>query len=148
MFLQVKVKKEDQNFFCFLCWPDGDLTQEPQEYCITCISSELGLLPGCYNFALERTAEDSEKEFGQELPKRWRPTSTSTIHWNKLQQRKDAMGLVKDLTSQSSSATVKGWWCRYRLKIERTKSRAKIGHWQVTNRESAGRTLVYRVRGI
>jgi len=32
MFFQVKVKKEDQNFFRVLWWPNGDLSQEPQEY--------------------------------------------------------------------------------------------------------------------
>ena len=35
MFFQVKVKKEDQNFLRFLWWSNGDLTQEPQEHCMT-----------------------------------------------------------------------------------------------------------------
>ena len=64
MFFQVKVKKEDQNFFRFLWWPNGDLTQEPQEYCMTVHLFGAGSSPGCSNFALKRTAEDGEKEFG------------------------------------------------------------------------------------
>ena len=48
MFFQVKIKKEDQNFLCFFCWPEGGLTQEPQEYCITVHLFETGLSPGCY----------------------------------------------------------------------------------------------------
>ena len=64
MFFQVKVKKEDQNFFRFLWWPNGDLSQEPQEYCMTVHLFGAGSSPGCSNFALKRTAEDGEKEFG------------------------------------------------------------------------------------
>ena len=56
MFFQVKVKTEDQNFFRFLWWPDGDLTQEPQEYCMTVHLFGAGSSPGCSNFALKRTA--------------------------------------------------------------------------------------------
>ena len=63
MFFQVKVKKEDQNFFRFLWWPNGDLTQEPQEYCMTVHLFGAGSSPGCSNFALKSTAEDGEKEF-------------------------------------------------------------------------------------
>ena len=64
MFFQVKVKKEDQNFFRFLWWPNGDLTREPQEYCMTVHLFGAGSPPGRSNFALKRTAEDGEKEFG------------------------------------------------------------------------------------
>jgi len=35
MFFQVKVTKEEQDYPRFLWWPNGDLTQEPQEYCMT-----------------------------------------------------------------------------------------------------------------
>ncbi|KAK2564378.1 hypothetical protein P5673_011803 [Acropora cervicornis] len=64
MFFQVKVKKEDQNFFRFLWWSNGDLTQEPQEHCMTVHLFGAGSSPGCSNFALKRTAEDGEREFG------------------------------------------------------------------------------------
>ena len=64
MFFQVKVKKEDQNFFRFLWWSNGDLTQEPQEHCMTVPLFGAGSSPGCSNFALKRTAEDGEREFG------------------------------------------------------------------------------------
>jgi len=64
MFFQVKVKEKDQNCFCFLWWQNGDLSQEPQEYCMTVHLFGAGSSPGCSNFALKRTAEDGEKEFG------------------------------------------------------------------------------------
>ena len=64
MFFQVKVKKEHQNFFRFLWWPNGDLSQELQEYCMTVHLFGAGSSPECSNFPLKRTAEDGEKEFG------------------------------------------------------------------------------------
>ena len=64
MFFQVKVKKEDQDFFRFLWWPDGDLTQEPHEYCMTVHLFGAASSPECSNFALKCTAEDGEKTFG------------------------------------------------------------------------------------
>lgn len=64
MFFQVKEKKEDQNFFCFLWWSDGYFTQKPQEYCMAVHLFGVGSSPGCSNFALKRTAKDCEREFG------------------------------------------------------------------------------------
>ena len=64
MLFQVKVKKEDQDFFRFLWWPGGDLTQEPHEYCMTVHLFGAGSSPGCSNFALKCTVQDGEKEFG------------------------------------------------------------------------------------
>ena len=64
MFFQVKVKKEDQDLFRFLWWPD-----EPHEYCMKVHLFGAGSSPGYSNFALKCTAEDGEKKFVQELPK-------------------------------------------------------------------------------
>ena len=64
MFYQVKVKKADQDFLRFLWWPNGILTKEPEEYCMTVHLFGGGSSPGCLNFALNCTAEDGENEFG------------------------------------------------------------------------------------
>ena len=55
IFFLVKVPKGDQNFLRFLWWPNGDLTQEPQEYCMTVHLFGTCSSPGCSNFALNRT---------------------------------------------------------------------------------------------
>ena len=55
MFFQVKVKKEDQNFFRFLWWSNGDLIQEAQEHCMKVHLFGAGSSPGCSNFALKQT---------------------------------------------------------------------------------------------
>ncbi|XP_068704372.1 uncharacterized protein [Montipora capricornis] len=60
MFFQVKGKKEDQNSFRFLWWSNGDLSEEPQEHCMTVHLFGAGSSPGCSNFALKRTAEDEK----------------------------------------------------------------------------------------
>lgn len=35
IFYQVKEEEEDQDFLCFLWWPNRDLAKEPEEYCMT-----------------------------------------------------------------------------------------------------------------
>ena len=64
MFFQVEVPKEDQNFLRSLLWPNGDITHEPQEHCITVHLFGAGSSLGCSNFALKRTGEDGQREFG------------------------------------------------------------------------------------
>ena len=64
MFSQVKVKKENQNFFRFIWWSNGDLTQEPQEHCMEVHLFGAGSSPGYSKFAVKCTAEDGKREFG------------------------------------------------------------------------------------
>ena len=64
MFYQVKVQEVDQDFLRFLWWSNGDLSKEPEEYCMTVHLFGGGSSPGCSNFALKRAADDSEAEFG------------------------------------------------------------------------------------
>ena len=95
MFFQVKVKKEDQNFFHLLWWPNGDLTQEPQEYCMTVHLFGAGSSPGCSNFALKRTAEDGEKEFGARAAKPLKKNYYVDDALKSVPTEKDAIELVQ-----------------------------------------------------
>ncbi|XP_028406789.1 uncharacterized protein LOC114529231 [Dendronephthya gigantea] len=67
MFYQVKVTESDRNYLRFLWWPDSDLTKEPVDYCMTVHLFGGASSPGCANFALKRTADDHEKEFGADI---------------------------------------------------------------------------------
>ena len=67
MFYQVKVTEPDQNYLRFLWWPDSDLTKEPVDYCMTVHLFGGASSPGCSNFALKRTADDHEEEFGSDI---------------------------------------------------------------------------------
>ena len=64
MFFQVKVRKEDQNLLRFLWWTDGNMENKPKEYCMTVHLFGAGSSPACANFALRRTADDNESEYG------------------------------------------------------------------------------------
>ena len=66
MFFQVRVRKEDQSFLRFLWWPDGDLQKEAEEYCMTVHLFGAVSSPACANYALKRTADDIEDEYGSE----------------------------------------------------------------------------------
>ena len=95
MFFQVKVPKEDQNFIRFLWWPNGDLTQEPQEYCMTVHLFGAGSSPGCSNCALKRTAEDGEREFGARAAETLRKNFYVDDALRSVPTEKDAVELVQ-----------------------------------------------------
>ncbi|KAK3713870.1 hypothetical protein QZH41_010920, partial [Actinostola sp. cb2023] len=64
MFFQVKVREEDQNFLRFLWWQDGDVEKKAEEYCMNVHLFGAGSSPACANYALKRTADDNEDEYG------------------------------------------------------------------------------------
>ena len=66
MFLQVHVTEHCRDLLRFLWWEDGDLDKEPTRYRMTVHLFGAGSSPGCCNFALKKTADDNEQEFGFE----------------------------------------------------------------------------------
>ena len=67
MFFQVRVRKEDQSFLRFLWWPNGDLEQKAEEYCMTVHLFGAVSSPACANYALQRTADENEDNYGTEV---------------------------------------------------------------------------------
>ena len=67
MFFQVKVREEDQSFLRFLWWPDGDMEREAEEYCMTVHLFGAVSSPACANYAIKRTADDNEDEYGTKV---------------------------------------------------------------------------------
>ena len=59
MFFQVRVRKEDQSFLRFLWWPNGDLEQKTEEYCMTVHLFGAASSPACANYTLQHTADDN-----------------------------------------------------------------------------------------
>ena len=64
MFYQVRVPDHHQNYLRFVWWPEGDINAELEDYQMQVhlfggISS-----PSCANFALRKTADDNEAEYG------------------------------------------------------------------------------------
>jgi len=64
MFLEVHVTEHCRDLLRFLWWEDGDLNMEPMRYRMIVHLFGAGLSPGCCNFALKKTADDHEQEFG------------------------------------------------------------------------------------
>ena len=58
------VTEEYQDQLHFLWWENGDHSKDPVEYRITVHLFGATSSPGCANFALKRTAQDSECELG------------------------------------------------------------------------------------
>ena len=98
MFFQFNVPKEDQNFLCFLRWLNGDLTQKPQEYCMTVHPFGAGSSPGCSNFALKSTAEDGERELGARAAETLRKNFYVDDALRSVPTEKDAVELIQAVT--------------------------------------------------
>jgi len=67
MFHQIRVAPDDRDAFRFLCWPDGDLTQQPIDHCMEVRLFSATSSPSCSSFALRRTAEDNKDEFSENV---------------------------------------------------------------------------------
>ena len=67
MFFQVRVRREDQSFLRFLWWPNGDVEQKAEEYCMTVHLFGAVSSPACAKYALQRTADDNEDNYGTEV---------------------------------------------------------------------------------
>lgn len=63
MFHQVKVPPEDADLLRFLWWPDGDVSQELQEYRMEVHLFGATSSPSCACYALKRCAEDNKSSF-------------------------------------------------------------------------------------
>ena len=66
MFHQVRVPEGQRDLLRFLWWPDGDLTQNLEEYQMNVHLFGAISSPSCSNFALHRAADDAEKVVGSE----------------------------------------------------------------------------------
>ena len=64
MFHQVHVTEEHRDMLRFLWWEGGDMSKDPVDYRMTVHLFGATSSPGCANFALKRTAQDNEEEFG------------------------------------------------------------------------------------
>lgn len=67
MFHQVRVDPDDVDFLRFLWWPNGDITQSPQEYRMTVHLFGAVSSPSCASFALKKTADDNKDKFNAEV---------------------------------------------------------------------------------
>lgn len=66
MFHQVNVNYEHRNLLRFLWWEQGDIERSLVEYHMTVHLFGAVSSPGCANFALKTTADDSEEECGND----------------------------------------------------------------------------------
>ena len=66
MFHQVRVPEYHRDFLRFLWWPDGDLSQDLEEYQMNVHLFGAVSSPSCSNFALRRAADDAENHVGRE----------------------------------------------------------------------------------
>ena len=64
MFHQIRVNPEHRDLLRFLWWEGNDLSKDPTDYGMTVHLFGATSSPSCANFALKKTADDYEEEFG------------------------------------------------------------------------------------
>ena len=79
MFYQVRVPSDQRDFLQFLWWPEGNLSNEIEEYQMNVHIFGAVSSPSCANFCLKQAADDSEIDIGTETCNVVMKTSTWTI---------------------------------------------------------------------
>ena len=64
MFYQVRVPEAQRDLFRFMWWPNGDITQDLQEYQMNVHLFGAVSSPSCANFCLKKAAEDCINDVG------------------------------------------------------------------------------------
>ena len=64
MFHQIRVNPEHRDLLRFLWWEGNDLSKDPTDYRMPVHLFGATSSPSCANFALKKTADDYEEEFG------------------------------------------------------------------------------------
>jgi hypothetical protein len=68
MFHQVRVSREHHDFLRFMWWPNGDLSQDLEEYCMVVHPWGATSSPSIANFALRRAADDTPLHLDPKFP--------------------------------------------------------------------------------
>ena len=97
MFFQVRIIKEDQSFLRFLWWPNGDLDQKAEEYCMTVHLFGALSSPACANYALQWTADNNEDNYGTEVANTLRRNFYVDDFIKSASTEDKAIDLVKDV---------------------------------------------------
>lgn len=99
MFYQVRVPKEDADLLRFLCWSNGDLDCDAEEYRMNVHLFGATSSPSCASYALRRTAEDAKEMMSADA------VDTVLRHFyvddclKAVETSEQAINLVKELTA-------------------------------------------------
>ena len=96
MFYQVKVPDDQLKYLKFLWWPDGNLEADLEEYEMTVHPFGAVSSPSCANYALRRTANDNEAQFGPAIANVLKIAFTSMTCYNQYQHRKSEVRQSKE----------------------------------------------------
>ena len=104
MFYQVQVPESQQSFLRFLWWPNGNADERLVEYemCVHTFGAISSL--ACANFALHKTAEDNEEEFGFEAAK----SVKEDLYIDDFLKSKDSAESAIDLISKTKKMCASG----------------------------------------
>ncbi len=99
MYYRVKVPEEDSDFLRFLWWPDGDLTNEPQEYRMLVHLFGAVSSSSCATFALRQTETDLKESYDESTTSMLRDNFYVDDFLASVDEEDKAITLVEDVTS-------------------------------------------------
>ena len=103
MFYQVKLPPSDRNYLRFLWWPDGNTNLELQDYEMCVHPFGAASSPSCANFALKRTADDNERQFGSKAADTLRENFYVDDMLKSVSSVTEAVKLVEDVRSMCAA---------------------------------------------
>ena len=99
MFYQVRVADHHRRLLKFLWWPNGDYTKDLREYEM-CVHVFGAISSGsCANYALRKTADENEAEFGSAAASTLRSNFYVDDMLKSIPNSRDAIQLIRNVTS-------------------------------------------------
>ncbi|XP_033758237.1 uncharacterized protein LOC117340586 [Pecten maximus] len=103
MFYQVKVPVNERDYLRFYWWPNGNTANEPRSYRMTVHLFGASSSPSVCNFALQKTAEDSQERFPQEVQDTLKRNMYVDDCLTSVATEKKAISLIHDVTQMCKS---------------------------------------------
>lgn len=102
MFHQIRVNPEHRDLLRFLWWEGNDLSKDPTDYRMTVHLFGATSSPSCANFALKKTADDYEEEFGAQAANFIRHNFYVDDGLKSVPTEEEALNLVKNVKKMCS----------------------------------------------
>ena len=99
MYCQVRVPEHQRKYLRFLFWPNGNLEEEliSYEMCVHVFGAISSM--GCVNYALHKTADDNEEEFGHVAAETLRDEFYVDDMATSVKNNKDAIELIQSTSN-------------------------------------------------
>ncbi len=132
MFYQVRVAEEPRDFLRFLWWQNGDFTKEVSVFRMTVHLLGAVSSPSCAAFALQKTADDHQFEFREEVVQTLKENFYVDDCIKSVASEEEAVSLVQDLSNlcQQGGFTLAKWISNKRTVLQTLPEQCRAKEWK------------------